>query len=127
MSAETDSNWQAALPASQVVDLGLHAVTIGDHKLVLLRAEGQVLAYRDACPHEGFPLSVHGEHQDFVIMCRKHLWEFEAATGEHISRIPRPQCNLQRYPVRQVDGMIEVDVGTAPPPMLVPVSSIKPV
>ncbi len=121
MTSETDSNWQAALPASQVVDLALHAVTIGDHKLVLLRAEGEVLAYRDACPHEGFPLSVHGEHQDFVIMCRKHLWEFDAVTGEHISRVPRPQCNLQRYPVREVDG------GMAPPSALIPVSSIKPI
>ncbi len=127
MTLEPDSNWQAALPVSQVDDLGLHAVTLGDHKLLLLRADGELHAYRDACPHEVFPLSLDGVRQDLVIMCRKHRWEFEAATGEHISRIRRPQCNLQRYPVRQVDGMIEVDVGTAPPPTLIPVSSIKPV
>ncbi len=119
-------DWQPALPASQVDDLGMHPVAIGEHKLIVLRAEGELIAYRDACPHEGFPLSVHGERQDFVIMCRKHLWEFDTATGEHISRIPRPQCNLQRYPVREVEGMIEVDVGAVSPQAPPRVSSIKP-
>jgi nitrite reductase/ring-hydroxylating ferredoxin subunit len=104
------ADWQPALPASELDDLNMRAVAIGAHQLILLRADGEVVAYRDACPHEGFPLSVHGERQDFVIMCNKHLWEFDAATGEHISRLPRPQCNLRRYPVREVDGTIEVDI-----------------
>jgi nitrite reductase/ring-hydroxylating ferredoxin subunit len=107
---DAEADWKPALPAAELDELNMRGVAIGAHKLILLRADGQVVAYRDACPHEGFPLSVHGERQDFVIMCNKHLWEFDAATGEHISRLPRPQCNLRRYPVREVDGTIEVDV-----------------
>ncbi|MFC6280051.1 MULTISPECIES: Rieske 2Fe-2S domain-containing protein [Polaromonas] len=71
-------------------------------------------AYRDACPHESYPLSKHGERQDFVLVCNKHLWEFDAASGEHISRLQRPECNLKRYPTREVNGMIEVDISAVP-------------
>lgn len=106
--------WQSAMAASELDDQGMRAVTVGEHKLIVLRADGDVVAYRDACPHEGFALSVHGERQDFVIVCNKHLWEFDAANGEHISRIPRPQCNLKRYPTREVDGVIEVDISAVP-------------
>ena len=107
-------DWQPALAASELDDLNMRAVAIGGHKLILLRADGEIVAYRDACPHEGFPLSVHGERVDFVIMCNKHLWEFDAATGEHISRLPRPECNLKRYPVRETGGMVEVDLAAVP-------------
>tara|TARA_R110001599_G_C12094355_1_gene646387 strand:- start:330 stop:683 length:354 start_codon:yes stop_codon:yes gene_type:complete len=107
-------NWRPALPQQDLSDEGFTPVTVGDHKLILLRADGECVAYRDACPHEGYPLSIHGERQDFVLVCNKHLWEFDAATGEHVSRLPRPQCNLRRYAVRAVNGMVEVDIGNAP-------------
>lgn len=107
-------DWQPAIAADQLTSDGFHAATVGSHPLILLRADCEVIAYRDACPHEGYALSIHGERQDFVIVCNKHLWEFDAATGEHISRLPRPECNLKRYPTREVDGVVEVDV--SPPP-----------
>ena len=107
-------DWKPAIAAIQLSEDGFHPATAGGHKLIVLRADGAVVAYRDACPHEGYALSVTGERQDFVLVCNKHLWEFEAATGEHISRLPKPQCNLKRYPVREVDGMVEVDVSAQP-------------
>jgi nitrite reductase/ring-hydroxylating ferredoxin subunit len=112
MSGSPD--WQPAIAVDSISDDGFHAARAGGHKLIVLRADGELVAYRDACPHEGYALSITGERQDFVIVCNKHLWEFDAATGEHISRIPRPQCNLKRYPVREVDGMVEVDVSAVP-------------
>jgi toluene monooxygenase system ferredoxin subunit len=107
-------DWQPAIPVAKLSEDGFHAATAGEHKLIVLRADGDIVAYRDRCPHEGYALSITGERQDYVIVCNKHLWEFDAATGEHISRIPRPQCNLQRYPTREVDGMVEVDVSAQP-------------
>ena len=107
-------DWKPAIAANQLSDDGFHPATAGDHKLIVLRADGAIVAFRDACPHEGYALSVTGERQDFVLVCTKHLWEFDAATGEHISRLPKPQCNLKRYPVREVDGMVEVDVSAQP-------------
>lgn len=110
----TSPDWRPAIAVNQLSEDGFHAATAGDHKLIVLRADGEIVAYQDACPHEGFALSVTGERQDFVLVCNKHLWEFDAATGEHISRIPRPRCNLKRYPVREVNGMVEVDVSAVP-------------
>ena len=110
----TPPRWLPAIASQALDDRNMLAANAGGHPLVILRADGEVVAYRDACPHEGYPLSTHGERQDFVIVCNKHLWEFEAGNGEHISRIPRPQCNLKRYPVRLVDGMVQVDVSGVP-------------
>jgi nitrite reductase/ring-hydroxylating ferredoxin subunit len=104
------ADWQPALPAAELDEQGMRPVVIGAHRMIMLRAEGEVHAFRDACPHEGYALSKHAERQDFVIVCNKHLWEFDAATGEHVSRVPRPQCNLVRYPTRLVDGTVEVNV-----------------
>jgi nitrite reductase/ring-hydroxylating ferredoxin subunit len=117
--ATSAPQWMPAMAANLLDDQTLRAARVAGHALVFLRTDGAVVAYRDACPHEGYPLSTYGERQDFVIVCNKHLWEFDAASGEHISRIPRPQFNLQRYPVREVAGMLEVDVSAvplAPPP-----------
>lgn len=102
------ARWHPALAVREISDLGLHAAEPGGHKVVILRVDGQLRAYHDACPHEGFALSQHAERHDFVIVCNKHLWEFDAATGEHISRIPRERCNLRPCPVREIDGMVEV-------------------
>jgi nitrite reductase/ring-hydroxylating ferredoxin subunit len=113
-AASASPDWRPAIAVSELSEDRFHPAAPGGHKVIVLRAEGQIVAYRDACPHEGFALSQNGERQDFVIVCNKHLWEFDAATGEHISRIPRPQCNLKRYPTREAGGMVEVDVSAVP-------------
>ena len=77
-------------------------------KMILVNFDGSILAYRDTCPHEGFPLSVHGEIVEDRLVCNKHLWEFEGWSGEYIGRIKRPGCNLQNYETRENGGMIEV-------------------
>lgn len=77
--------------------------------LILVRHAGGVAAYLDACPHEGAQLSF-GDREGDVIICAKHLWEFDARSGEHISRVRRPQHDLKKAPVRVVDGEVEVDV-----------------
>lgn len=111
------AKWEATgVAVADVPADGFMTLTVVGHRLILLQADGQCVAYQDACPHEGFALSRHAERQDFVIVCNKHLWEFDAATGEHISRLPKPHCNLRRYPVREVDSKLEVDVSAWPGP-----------
>ena len=87
----------------------IYPVNVEGVDLILMRFEGGVAAYLDACPHEGAQLSF-GEREGDVIICAKHLWEFDVRTGEHISRVRRPQHDLARVPVRVVDGQVEVDV-----------------
>ena len=77
--------------------------------------EDTVCAYRDACPHEKFPLSEWGQIENGVIVCQRHFWEFEVGTGRYITRIARPNCDLVRYAVRVEGGEVLVDIDSAPP------------
>lgn len=87
----------------------IHPVNVEGVDLILLRYEGGIAAYLDACPHEGAQLSF-GERVGDVLICAKHLWEFDVRSGEHISRVRRPQHDLKKASVRIVDEHVEVDV-----------------
>jgi nitrite reductase/ring-hydroxylating ferredoxin subunit len=103
------ADWRCVASASEVLGGRINKANVGSLNLILLVADGEVLAYADACPHEGHPLS-RGELEADVLICAKHLWEFEISTGKHISRVHRPQCNLKPFAARLVGGSIEVDV-----------------
>lgn len=87
----------------------IYPVNVEGVDLILLRYEGGIAAYLDACPHEGAQLSL-GERVGDVLICARHLWEFDVRTGEHISRVHRPQHDLKKASVRIVDEQVEVDV-----------------
>ena len=80
--------------------------------LIVLKVDKELFAYADRCPHEGHRLSL-GKLEAGVLICAKHLWEFEVRTGKHISRIHRPECNLKPLAVRVVGELVEVDVSGA--------------
>jgi nitrite reductase/ring-hydroxylating ferredoxin subunit len=48
--------------------------------LVVIRLEGQIVAYEDVCPHAYWPLS-EGSVRDGVLECPGHGWEFNAESG----------------------------------------------
>lgn len=102
-------SWQAAAKLSEIREGGIHPVNVDGVDLILLRHEGGVAAYLDYCPHEGAQLSF-GERQGEVLICAKHLWEFDVRSGEHISRVRRPQHDLKKAPVRVVGDEVQVDV-----------------
>ncbi|MEO5882647.1 MAG: Rieske 2Fe-2S domain-containing protein [Caldimonas sp.] len=114
------AEWQRVAALDDVWNETVVAARAGTIALVLVRSgEGTdddlVCAYRDACPHEKFPLSEWGQVENGVIVCQRHFWEFEADTGKHITRIERPNCNLARYDVRIEGGEVFVDVASVPP------------
>jgi len=103
------ADWRCVASAAEVLAGRINKASIGSVNLILLRVDGEVFAYADACPHEGHALS-RGELEADVLICAKHFWEFEVRTGKHISRVHRPQCNLKPFAVRLVGERIEVDV-----------------
>jgi nitrite reductase/ring-hydroxylating ferredoxin subunit len=106
------ADWRCVALASEVHQGSINKANLGNLKLILLVLDGEVLAYADACPHEGHPLSL-GELEADVLICAKHLWEFEIRTGKHVSRVHRPQCDLKRFAVRLAGERVEVDVSGA--------------
>lgn len=111
------ADWHAAAQADDVWPDVVHGVRVAGVPVVLVRAgdgdEGAVCAYRDACPHERFPLSEWGEIENGVLVCQRHFWEFDLATGRHVSRITRPECDLTRLPVKVESGTVYVDAEAA--------------
>ena len=75
-------DWYPALRSDKLRKGKLVTAMLLDIPLVLgRRADGQIFAMRDNCPHRGIPLSYgwfDGEH----VTCRYHGWEFEPCSGQ---------------------------------------------
>ncbi|MFZ1937778.1 MAG: Rieske 2Fe-2S domain-containing protein [Terracidiphilus sp.] len=75
-------DWYPALRSDKLHGRKLVTAMLLDIPLVLgRRADGQIFAMRDNCPHRGIPLSYgwfDGEH----VTCRYHGWEFEPCSGQ---------------------------------------------
>lgn len=85
----------------------MRGVELGGCPVLIVRHEQGVAAYRDRCPHQGYPLS-EGELSGGVITCRAHHHRFDAVSGDGINP-PRP-C-LVRLKVALVAGAIAVEPG----------------
>lgn len=106
------ADWQAVARLEEVQAETINKVSVQELQLIVLKHEGEVFAYLDQCPHELYPLS-EGDVDEGLIICPKHLWEFEIRTGQHITKLPSTNKNLLQYAVRVVDGVVEVDVSSA--------------
>lgn len=71
----------------------------GQEILVVCAEGGDIKAFQGACPHQDIPL-VEGQFDGKTIVCRAHLWQFDACTGKGINPA---ECALAEYPVK-VDG-----------------------
>lgn len=65
-----------ALPATE-----LHGDLVEGYPVLLLRAGGEVRAYRNTCPGSMLPLHF-GDRRDGTILCPWHGCRFDASTGE---------------------------------------------
>lgn len=81
-------------------------VSVGKHRLFVLRLENRVACYEDRCPHLGFPLS-EGHLEGNTLVCAAHGWEFDAESGLGVN--PR-SCRLRPVPVRVEAGKVVVEL-----------------
>ncbi len=109
--------WVEVAASDAVPDEAMVCAQAEDTRLILIRLDGGLFAYENRCPHEDARLS-DGEldPDDGVLICYRHLWEFEIRTGQHVSRVPSKERNLTVFPVRETGGVIEVDLDGAHKP-----------
>jgi 3-phenylpropionate/trans-cinnamate dioxygenase ferredoxin subunit len=86
----------------RVVDAGGKSLALGHC------ADGTWGAIDNVCTHDGGTLG-EGELEDCLVECPRHGARFDLATGE-VRALPAV-FPVNAYPVRVVDGEVQVDVG----------------
>jgi phenylpropionate dioxygenase-like ring-hydroxylating dioxygenase large terminal subunit len=80
--------------------------------VVVRRQDDSVVAYLDACPHRGVPLSETGRVLEDTLVCSVHFWRFTLPEGRQTHL---PDICLQRWATRITPaGRVEV---RAPSPL----------
>jgi len=82
-------------------------VDIGDVPVVVFNIAGSFFAISDVCSHDDGPVG-DGDLEGFNIVCPRHGAGFDVRTGKVMS-MPAV-VDIPAYPVRVVNGMIEVGV-----------------
>jgi nitrite reductase (NADH) small subunit len=94
------------LPLAELPPGRGRCVTAGRRDVALFLVEGNVFAIDNTCPHLGGPLA-EGDLSGCVIYCPLHAWSFDVRTGVSPSNA---RARVETYPVRVVDGTIQVEV-----------------
>jgi len=110
-SSEEPSSYMEAIwldigPVDQLPALGARTLPVqGGEEIAIFRtANDAVFALRDACPHEGGPLSqgiVFGES----VACPLHNWCIDLKSG---TASAPDEGSVERFAVAVVDGVVEL-------------------
>lgn len=98
-----------ALPPGAAVAMLAASAT----EVAVFNVDGVLCAIEGRCPHRGGRLAL-GMVRDGVVICPLHWWRFDLRTGQHVGD---PGLHLARYPVRVVDGTVEVLLPPSPSAM----------
>lgn len=99
--------WQKAIEVDELWEGEMASVMVADTKVLLVNIDGEVRAYENRCPHQGWELD-EGDFDGEKITCSRHLWEFDANSG---SGVNPTDCHLKSFLCRVTDdGVIEVDI-----------------
>jgi 3-phenylpropionate/trans-cinnamate dioxygenase ferredoxin component len=95
--------WVRVAAEADVPPNTLLHVDVGDEKVCLANADGQVYAFRDNCSHRDFPLSA-GTIDEGTVECTWHGARFDMATGR-ATQLPAIKP-IRTYEVRVENGDI---------------------
>ncbi len=96
-------------PVCRVSDLAegeARMVQAADKLIAVFCHEGQYFAIDDTCPHMGDSLS-RGYVEKGIVTCPWHAWRFRLSDGAWADN---PRIKIGCYPIRVVDGEIQVEV-----------------
>ena len=84
------------------------AFEVDGRMIAVFQDQGEYYAIDDACPHQGAPLS-DGIVFDKSVTCTWHGWRFCLKDGHWLDSM-KSRVRVGTYPVRVVDGEIQVSV-----------------
>lgn len=105
----------------EVPDDGPLIVTIGRIEIGIFRVHGQLVAWRNVCPHQAAPVCrgtvtgtalpsrvyqyEYGRDRE-ILQCPWHGWEYDLATGHHLAA--GSTARLRSYPIEIQDDEIYI-------------------
>lgn len=105
------ANFQHLMSVSDFPADDRHVAEIGGWRIFVMRIDGDYFAINDRCPHAASALS-EGRVRRGHVMCPLHGARFDAKTGKCAGGA---YADVRTFPVRIVDGAIEIDVPPEPP------------
>ena len=91
---------------SELAEGEARMVQAADKLIAVFCHEGQYFAIDDTCPHMGDSLS-RGYVEKGIVTCPWHAWRFRLSDGAWADN---PRIKIGSYPVRVMDGEIQVEV-----------------
>lgn len=107
---ESECTYYAILPVEDLPNGERVFLEIDDKPIVLFNIGGYFYAIGDVCTHDGGPLG-EGEIEGNEIVCPRHGARFDIRDGRAVT-LPAV-VDTPAYPVRVVDGQIEIGVPNA--------------
>ena len=101
------SDFVAVAKVSEIEEGVVKVVRVGDAPIGVTKVEGELFAFADVCTHDDGPLG-DGDIEGFNIVCPRHGGEFDIRTGQAV-QMPAV-VDIPAYPVRVVDGMIQLGI-----------------
>jgi nitrite reductase/ring-hydroxylating ferredoxin subunit len=106
-------SWHDVLAADELPEASPAAVQVDGRAVCVVRLDGALHAFDDACPHRQWPLHL-GALSGSTLTCRAHTWEWDVRDGS-LQRMRAPEC-LVLHEAREADGRIAVRVAADAPP-----------
>ncbi|HBY97555.1 MAG: nitrite reductase (NAD(P)H) small subunit [Ardenticatenaceae bacterium] len=98
----------------------MQAFDVGGVPVLVANLEGELYAVQDTCPGSPAPLHL-GSFSPPVVVCPWHNEAFDIRTGKRADQIEGPSLTV--FPVRIVDGSIQLTIDTASDPTTTPGSN----
>jgi 3-phenylpropionate/trans-cinnamate dioxygenase ferredoxin subunit len=84
-------------------------IEVDEQMIIVFNIAGGLFAIADVCSHDGGSLD-EAEVEGYEVLCPRHGARFDLRSGE-ATRLPAV-APIPAYPVRVVDGMVEVGLPT---------------
>ncbi|MFV8816121.1 Rieske (2Fe-2S) protein [Haliea sp. E17] len=101
------TNFQRLFPAEELASNKNIAVDVNGVSVLVCNAGGEFYAVKNLCTHQASPLE-GGRIRNCYISCPLHGARFNLKDGSTVGQLT--QTPLTTYPVRVVDGHLEVAV-----------------
>ena len=102
------------MAAAELEPGGICGHSLDDLDIVVWRtATAELVAMEARCPHQWSHLEAEGVVDGEEIVCASHFWRFDTdgvGTKVNIKGRRDPKADITVYPVREVDGRVEVEL-----------------